>query len=101
MKTSETPGPLLASPRLWHQFESAKLSVLVRLGWRTGNRSGRSFGTAPDHDLKHMILLYVMAAMALGVVGYLAHDFYDEQLRARLIPARSDRKNKAQNRRRV
>ena len=36
-----------------------------------------------------MMILYAMAAVALTLVGYLAHDFYNEQLRERMIPIRS------------
>lgn len=32
-----------------------------------------------------MIIVYAMALAALAVVGYLAHDFYNEQIRTRVI----------------
>jgi hypothetical protein len=42
-----------------------------------------------------MTLIYVIAVMALAMVAYLACDFYNEQLRERLAPLRSVRKNPA------
>ncbi len=37
-----------------------------------------------------MTLLYVIAVLALGMIGYLACDFYNEQLRERMIPLRAE-----------
>jgi hypothetical protein len=40
-----------------------------------------------------MMLLYTIAAAALMFVAYLVHDFYNEQLRTRMIPARAERRH--------
>jgi hypothetical protein len=69
--------------------------MLVRL-FGARHRGGRSFGAAPEHASKIMILLYAMAAGALMFVAYLAHDFYNEQLRTRMIPLRNDQNSAAQ-----
>jgi hypothetical protein len=36
-----------------------------------------------------MTLIYVIATLALVFMAYLARDFYNEQLRERMIPLRS------------
>ena len=46
------------------------------------------------------IMLYSIAALSLMVVGYLAVDFYNEQLKTLLIPVRPARKDSARRRRR-
>jgi hypothetical protein len=38
-------------------------------------------------------MIYAMVAVSLVFVSYLAHDFYQEQLRPLLIPVRANRKN--------
>ena len=38
-------------------------------------------------------MLYAIAALSLTVVGYLGYDFYNEQLKARFVPARAVRKS--------
>ncbi|MFO1477591.1 MAG: hypothetical protein U1F98_13185 [Verrucomicrobiota bacterium] len=36
-------------------------------------------------------MTYLLSLAALSVVGYLVRDFYQEQLRPRMIPVRRDR----------
>ena len=38
-------------------------------------------------------MMYVIVAVSLAFVAYLAHDFYQEQLRPLLIPVRANRRN--------
>jgi hypothetical protein len=45
-------------------------------------------------------MIYAIVAVSLVFVGYLAHDFYQEQLRPLLIPVRANRKNAARRVRR-
>jgi hypothetical protein len=45
-------------------------------------------------------MLYSIAAMALTLVGYLAFDFYNEQLKTRLTPVRAAKKDSSRRRRR-
>jgi hypothetical protein len=39
-------------------------------------------------------MLYAIAALSLTVVGYLGFDFYNEQLKARMVPVRAARKSR-------
>ena len=41
-------------------------------------------------------MLYAIAAASLVFVGYLAHEFYCEQLRSRFVPVRVRRNRAAQ-----
>ena len=45
-------------------------------------------------------MLYSIAALALPLVGYLAFDFYNEQLKTRLAPVRAAKKDSSRRRRR-
>ena len=65
--------------------ESAKLNMFVRLVQRMA-RGSRSFGAAPETKPKTMIAVYIIAAFALAVIGYLIADFYNEQIRGLLVP---------------
>ena len=59
----------------------------MRPGWRIG--AGRlPCWTVPKAT---EIMIYTIAAVSLVFVGYLAHDFYREQLRAIAIPVRHSR----------
>ena len=34
-------------------------------------------------------MLYAIAALSLSFVGYLGYDFYNEQIKARMVPVRA------------
>jgi hypothetical protein len=59
--------------------------MFVRLVQRM-TRGSRPFGVTPETKPKTMIAVYIIAAFALAVVGYLIRDFYNEQIRGLLVP---------------
>jgi len=44
-------------------------------------------------------MMYAIAALSLTVVGYLGFDFYNEQLKARMIPVRATSRRRSHSRR--
>lgn len=67
----------------------------MRLVWRTDTGVAARKGS-PKKNKKVMIyaMLYAIAALSLTVVGYLGFDFYNEQLKARMVPVRAARKSR-------
>ncbi|MGD0615445.1 MAG: hypothetical protein ABSA69_08420 [Verrucomicrobiota bacterium] len=44
------------------------------------------------------VVLYPIVALSLTFVGYLGFDFYNEQLKARMVPVRAARKSRGHHR---
>jgi len=71
-------------------LESASLAFAGAAFFGALARGSRLYGAAPNAT---KIMIYALAALSLMFVSYLVHDFYHEQLRAVLIPVRSNRKS--------
>ena len=71
--------------------------MFVRLGWRTGTGAAARKGLPREDRIN--VMLYALAVLSLSFMAYLALDFYNEQIRTRLVPVRSQRKSPNQRRR--